>query len=331
MELIMRRIHILGQDICGGHSDLTIVPCSGKMKKVEKPRNQERIETYGLPTPHDLRDEFGFGKVSPIFSPTKNVGKIKYFAFAASVLNQSDILAIQNIGEQIGTITRNNEDIRLVETPFLGCGDGGLYPSVAMPALAKGFLATSHPDAILQLCSDSASSVIAARGAIEELLEKLDKARPTQKKMDVKRVKPRKQIKYDFVLSFAGEQRKFVEQISSQLKAANARVFYDNDEEVELWGENLYDYLYEVYSKQSRYCVIFVSKEYNKKEWTTHERKAAQERAFREKNNAYILPIRIDGANLLSLSSTLGYIESKLGSERIVEMLLRKLNVDHGP
>jgi len=162
----MRPVFILDRDICSGYADLTIVPCSGKMKEVEKPRNQQRIETYGLPTPHDLRMHFGYGRISPIISPKKNVGRIKYFAFAASVLNKSDPSAIQRIGEQMGRITRLHDDIRLVEAPFLGCGDGQLSPVVAIPALAKGFLSTHHSDATLQLCSDSHLSVTVAVAAL---------------------------------------------------------------------------------------------------------------------------------------------------------------------
>lgn len=189
----MRRVHVVDIDICGGRSDLTIVPCSGKMKKVEKPRNQARIDKYGLPTPQDLQDKFSFGKVSPIFSPTKNRGQIKYFAFAASVLNESDVSTIESIGQQIGSITRANPEIKLVEAPFLGCGDGALFPDVAMKALAKGFLSTSHSEAILQLCSDSASSVTIARRAIDELLDELDAATmPGKRSGDtVTKIRPR--------------------------------------------------------------------------------------------------------------------------------------------
>src|SRR6185312_1408414 len=136
----MHPVHILGRDICGGHADLVIIPCSGKLKDIEKPRNQQRIDYYGLPRPSDLRGTFGYGKVSPIFPPTKNIEKIRYFAFAASVFDSADPDGLRSIGEQIGLVTRNQPNIRLVEAPFLGCGDGGLTPIVAIPALAKGFL-----------------------------------------------------------------------------------------------------------------------------------------------------------------------------------------------
>lgn len=315
----MKRVHVLDKDICSSNSDLVIIPCSGKMKHVEKPRNQNRINDYGLPSPFDLKDKFSFGKVSPIFPPTRNGGKIKYFAFAASVLNKSDPDALERIGEQIGVITRENDQIRVVEAPFLGCGDGGLHPRVAMTALAKGFLATSHPDAILQLCSDVALSASIAKDAIDELF------RTIASKEDEGKDDSPTSYKYDIALSFAGEQRGFVEQTCSQLKANGVTVFYDNDEQAELWGKNLYDHLYWVYTMGARYCVIVVSDEYNGKEWTNHERQAAQDRAFKEKGKEYILRISFGKAKLRSLPSTIGYVDADLGIEKIVELLLRKI------
>ena len=315
----MKRVHVLDRDICSSHSDLTIVPCSGKMKRVEKPRNQDRIDFYGLPSPFDLKDAFAYGKVSPIFPPTKNGGSIKYFAFAASVLNSSDPSALEGIGEQIGAITKKNEEIRVVEAPFLGCGDGGLHPREAMYALAKGFLASSHPDAVLQLCSDNALSASVARAAIDALF------RTMATKNDEGQDECAGSFRYDFAFSFAGEQRGFAEQICSQLKANGATVFYDNDEQAELWGKNLYDHLYWVYTVAARYCVVVVSDEYNSKEWTNHERQSAQVRAFKEKGNEYLLPIRVENAQLKGLSATVAYVDADLGVEKIVELLLRKI------
>jgi hypothetical protein len=94
----MRPVEVLDRDICEGHTDLTVVPCSGKMKKVEKSRNQARIEHYGLPSPHDLKDQFGYGQISPIFPPKRNGEKITFFTFASSVLNRSDPGKIESIG-----------------------------------------------------------------------------------------------------------------------------------------------------------------------------------------------------------------------------------------
>ena len=48
---------------------------------------------------------------------------------------------------------------------------------------------------------------------------------------------------YDVCLSFAGENRAYVEEVASDLFARGIRVFYDKYEEVELWGKDLYVHL----------------------------------------------------------------------------------------
>lgn len=322
----MFRVHILDKDICGGHCDLTILPCSGKMKKVEKPRNQARIDQYGLPSPADLRDKFSYGEISPIFSPSKRKGPIKYFAFAASVLNRSTPGALEKIGVQIGEITLNNPRIRIIEAPFLGCGDGGLNPRVAVTALAKGFLQTSHPNSILQLCSDVAFNVQMAENALEDLSQSINSPRESADAGSAQPKEPPR--KYDIAVSFAGEQRSMVEQIVVQLKSHEVSVFYDNDEQAELWGENLYDLLYNIYANESRFCLVFVSDEYNAKEWTNHERQSAQERVFKERGKSYLLPVQIEGAKLKSMPSIIGYVPASLGVEKIVDLVLKKLSSD---
>ena len=66
-------------------------------------------------------------------------------------------------------------------------------------------------------------------------------------------------------------------------------VFYDEYEKADLWGKNLYDHLSDVYRKRARFCLMLLSKHYAAKQWTNHERQAAQARAFSE-NQEYILP-----------------------------------------
>lgn len=236
----MKRVHVLDKDICSSHSDLTIVPCSGKMKKVEKPRNQARIDFYGLPSPLDLKDEFTYGKVSPIFPPTKNVGKIKYFAFAASVFNCADPVSLERIGEQIGAITRENTQIRVVEAPFLGCGDGGLHPGVAMPALAKGFLASSHPDAVLQLCSDNSLSVSVAKAAIDELFRTMASEEDAGKDNNQSSLREKKAEILRLIDAFEAEAAKYHDiQLSTFLVSQNGtssdRQFSSPNHTILLW------------------------------------------------------------------------------------------------
>jgi hypothetical protein len=68
-----------------------------------------------------------------------------------------------------------------------------------------------------------------------------------------------------------------------------------------------------------------VSRNYKNKQWTNHERKAAQARAFRE-NREYILPIRLDDTQIDGILETTGYIDYRNTEvEEIVSLLVEKL------
>jgi hypothetical protein len=115
---------------------------------------------------------------------------------------------------------------------------------------------------------------------------------------------------YDIALSFAGEDRGYVEEVAGELKARGINVFYDEYEDEKLWGEDLYEHLDKVYRIAARYCVLFISKHYAKKMWTRHERKSAQARAFAE-NRGYILPVRFDNTELPGILPTVGYLDAR--------------------
>ena len=89
------------------------------------------------------------------------------------------------------------------------------------------------------------------------------------------------QKKYEIALSFAGEDRACAEALATTLRNLAVSVFYDGFEKADLWGKNLYEHLSDLYQNQASYCVMFLSKHYAAKLWTSHERKAAQARAFK--------------------------------------------------
>lgn len=134
-----------------------------------------------------------------------------------------------------------------------------------------------------------------------------------------------KNFEYDVGLSFAGEQRSYVEQVARELRARGIRVFYDDYEQDKLWGKDLYAHLTEVYQYGCRYCVIFVSQEYSAKVWPTTELKGAQARAIKEKGE-YILPARFDKTPLPGLLDTVRYIDLETTSPaELVELIVKKL------
>lgn len=86
--------------------------------------------------------------------------------------------------------------------------------------------------------------------------------------------------KFHVALSFAGEDRVYVEAVAKALQAEGIKVFYDKFEEVDLWGQDLYTRLSDVYQNRALFTVMFVSEAYRKKLWTNHERSSAQARAL---------------------------------------------------
>ena len=131
---------------------------------------------------------------------------------------------------------------------------------------------------------------------------------------------------YDLCLSFAGEDRAYVEEVAQHLRKAGKKIFYDQYEKASLWGKDLYQHLDSVYREKAMFCMIFVSSAYAKKLWTKHELKAAQARAFRE-HKEYILPVRLDATEIPGLFETTGYIDGSthLPSD-IAELFILKLD-----
>lgn len=130
---------------------------------------------------------------------------------------------------------------------------------------------------------------------------------------------------YEVVLSFAGEDREYVEAVAAFLKDSQVRVFYDKYEEVTLWGKDLSEHLDKVYRGNARYCVMFISSNYAEKLWTNHERRSALAKALEEKEE-YILPARFDKTEITGIRPTVGYVDlTKKTPEDLGRMILQKL------
>lgn len=130
---------------------------------------------------------------------------------------------------------------------------------------------------------------------------------------------------YEVVLSFAGEDRDYVEQVADILKTNQVSLFYDDYEEASLWGKNLVEHLQKVYSSSARYCVMFISKYYAEKVWPTHERRSAFEKAIESKEE-YILPARFDDTEIPGLHKTIAYVDlRKKTPSQLATLILEKL------
>ena len=135
----------------------------------------------------------------------------------------------------------------------------------------------------------------------------------------------RKTYEYDVALSFAGENREYVRQVARGLHSKGIKVFYDEEEQENLWGKNLYQHLDVVYQKRAKYCIVFISEHYKRKLWTKHEIQSVFARAFVEERE-YFLPVIFDDTQLPGLRITTGYLDARvLNPDKIVKSFISKL------
>jgi hypothetical protein len=138
--------------------------------------------------------------------------------------------------------------------------------------------------------------------------------------------------RYDFALSFAGENRDLAEQLAAELSNREINVFYDKNEQHRILANDVEEYLAPIYRSESRFVVPILSKEYPKKIWTKFESEHFKER-FGENS---VIPIWYSDASvgLFDVSRSVGGMtfdpagdfDSQLAS--IVAALSKKLEED---
>jgi len=134
--------------------------------------------------------------------------------------------------------------------------------------------------------------------------------------------------KYQVALSFAGEDRSFAEAVATGLRSNETVVFYDNFYVERLWGEELPVKLGEIYSDESQYCIMILSRYYLEKMWPHVERQNAIQRQIELKGQAYILPVRLDGfADAVpGLPTTIGHLSVTSSQPGVVvDTFLKKI------
>jgi hypothetical protein len=136
------------------------------------------------------------------------------------------------------------------------------------------------------------------------------------------------QSKYDFALSFAGEDREIAAMFNSVLKDAEMEVFYDKDEEHRILANDVEEYLAPIYRSEARFVVALLSKHYPRKIWTKFESDNFKERFGQDS----VIPVWFSDAppGMFDESAKLGGIMLDSGGDirsqvsRICETLVRK-------
>lgn len=130
---------------------------------------------------------------------------------------------------------------------------------------------------------------------------------------------------FQVALSFAGEQRPYVQRVSAELATRGIEFFYDEEQQIALWGKNLGEELQRIYMDDSYTVVMFISREYAEKNWTRHERRSTLSRALRERRE-YVLPVRFDATELPGLDPDISYLKTEdYSPEALAEAIANKL------
>ena len=130
---------------------------------------------------------------------------------------------------------------------------------------------------------------------------------------------------FDVAVTFAGEDRAFVDEVVELVKEAGFTVFYDEDAKVEMWGEDLTEFFPDVYERRARYAVMFVSNHYAAKPWTRLERRSVLLRAM-QSDTPYLLPVRLDSTQLPGVRSSVAYLDAHVeGPTGVAEAVKEKL------
>lgn len=134
-------------------------------------------------------------------------------------------------------------------------------------------------------------------------------------------------FQYDIVISYAGEDRNYAEQLAKALKERDTKVFYDRfeHEASSALGQDLINYLTNIYSRKARLCLVLVSRAYVQKRWTMFELGIIQDRINKQPETEYLVPLRLDETELPDIPETIVYLHIKDGVEKVIELIERKL------
>lgn len=130
-------------------------------------------------------------------------------------------------------------------------------------------------------------------------------------------------------MSFAGQDRPFVDSVATSLAQSltRERVFYDRWYEAELVRPDLDRYLQNIYRRDSDLVVVFLSSEYEAREWGRLEWRAVRE-LIRSRDPADVMLVRVDATEIAGLFSIDGYIDAQHHSpSQISDLILQRLTI----
>lgn len=139
-------------------------------------------------------------------------------------------------------------------------------------------------------------------------------------------------MRFKVALSFAGENRQFVEEVARAVQKAlgPGSVFYDNDFVAQLARPNLDTLLQQIYLEQSDLVVVFLCENYEKKEWCGLEWRAIREIIKRKEHR--VMPMRFDHTKVQGLFSLDGYVDLKGRTPaQVAQLIVERVRINALP
>jgi hypothetical protein len=130
---------------------------------------------------------------------------------------------------------------------------------------------------------------------------------------------------FDVALSFPGETRPLVEKILNELHKVLQpdAVFYDNYYSAYLARPSLDLLLEKIYRNQSKLLVVFLSGDYQRKEWCGLEFRAVRDIILRRQHDR-IMYIKTDDLPVEGVLRTDGYIDARIYSPRDIALFIQQ-------
>lgn len=136
----------------------------------------------------------------------------------------------------------------------------------------------------------------------------------------------RSRYKYDVAVSFAGNDRSVVEKFVEMLEERDLKVFYDFNQQAELWGKDLRRGLARIYGEQAQFMIICLSDDYPERDWTTFEYEVGRNAASKRTED-YLLPLIVGNRPpITGLPATFGFLSLQdQPMEKVADLVLEKL------
>ncbi len=127
---------------------------------------------------------------------------------------------------------------------------------------------------------------------------------------------------YDFAISYAGEDRHIVDLVATELKAKGFKIFYDRDFVKDITGNDLIDYLLEVYKKSAKNVIVFLSGNYLRKKWTGFEWQTIKQKLVNNYTSDFLKIVKIDDIPTPEIVETRAYIDAReMSANEIADLL----------